>query len=72
MIIKLKLSTGREIELTQEEYEELVKEKEKEYVYVPYQGTCPAPWWNPGPYTYPIISSGFGACSSDCIGDKHV
>ena len=70
MTIKLKLSTGKEIELTQEEYDELVKEKE--YVHVPYQGTCPAPWWNPGPYTYPIVNYEDRTTASDCIGDKHI
>lgn len=51
MIIKLVLSTGKEIELTEEEYNELVKEKE--YVYVPTSPTYPVNPWYP---TYPIIT----------------
>lgn len=39
MNIKLVLSTGKEIELTQEEYKELITEKE--YIYIPISPSYP-------------------------------
>lgn len=45
MTLIIELSTGKKIELTPEEYEELVK-RETVYVRTPmYQGWLPSPWF---------------------------
>lgn len=49
----LKLSTGKEIELTQEEMEELFSKRGVKYVTVPY---CPIPQPYPNTYPYPVIT----------------
>lgn len=57
MTIKLKLSNGKEIELTKEEFDEL-KESFQEAIY-PYW-TYPNPWdlvRNPYPYGYPTYTT---------------
>lgn len=73
MTIKLKLSTGKEIELTQEEYTELVGKGnivyiqvpvEKQPDFIPYVPVYPQYPWPVSPYGGPVITCNVSAESN--------
>ena len=68
MKIKLILSTGKEIELTEEEYQEL--KKGKVYDYTPVW-----PYYITNPWAQPTVIYGDGtgtACTTDCVATKTI
>lgn len=74
MKIKIILTTGKEIELTEDEYEELKNGKlliSDNPVYIPFQRTpypgTVYPWWE-NPWTYPTVTYN----TTNCVSEKKV